>query len=356
MATSMPFHQRSPAAASAVEQSRARPMTALLERLGSAVDVPPWSAYLPEQLQRQGLRAPRATEVAREASLSLATPDLGQAADAPSKGSQQFCLQDPKIAGQVWSLSQEAHGCRQVQRAMECAPSDVSREALASELRGHVVEACKCPHANHVLQKLIVLLPSSSSQFVVDELMAEQVTQIARHKYGCRIIQRLVEQCHPSQVLQLVETLLTDIPLLSRHPYGTHVVQNILQHGSDEHRGRVMEAVVKNIRDLGSEARGCAVVSAALSHGPDSDRAALARILVHESGLLEFLASSRHGHVAALCTLELLVGDELKEARSSLRAEEETLRNSRYGVIVLDFLEATDSNPQLRGAACQTDA
>jgi len=356
MATPMPCYRSSPAVSSAVQQSRAMPMAALLDRLGSGVDMLPWSAYLPEQLQPPELRAARAEEAARKAALSLVTLLPGQTADAPSKGSQQFCLQDLQVAGRVWSLSQEAHGCRQVQQALETAPSDASREALARELSGHILEACKCPHANHVLQKVILLLPSSSLQFVVDEMMAGQITQIARHKYGCRIIQRLVEQSNPSQVLQLVEKALTDIPSLSRHPYGTYVVQNILQHGSDEHRRQIVKVVVKDIRVLGSEAHGCAVVSAALSHGPDADRAALAQILLREAGLLVFLASSRHGHIAALRALDLLEGSDLTDARSRLHAEAESLRNSRYGRIVVDFLETTDLNQKLWSAACRAGA
>jgi len=157
-------------------------------------------------------------------------------------------------------------------------------------------------------------------------------------------------------VLQLVESALTDIASLSRHPYGTYVVQNILQHGSDEHRGQIVKVVVKDIRVLGSEAHGCAVVSAALSHGPDADRAALAQVLLREPGLLVFLASSRHGHVAALRALELLVGGDLKDARSRLHAEAESLSHSRYGRIVVDFLETSDSNQQLWNAACRAGA
>jgi len=218
------------------------------------------------------------------------------------------------------------------------------------------VEACKCPHANHVLQKLILLLPASSLQFIIDELMGGALAQIVRHKYGCRIIQRLVEHCHASQVQQLVQNVLKDVLALSRHPYGTYVVQNVLQHGTDEHRGRIVQAVMKGIRILGSEPCGCAVVSAALSHGLDGDRYSLVQLLLREPGLLAFLASSRHGHIAVLRALDLFTGDEQEDARGQIRQEAVSLRHSRYGRVVVEYLAKSDPNQLLLSAACRAGA
>jgi len=352
IAPSMP--RQCSSSASGLERSRPVPLRALLDRLGSGVHVLPWSAYLPDELQPPELRAARA----KAASIPRSSPTRpeGKSAGASPTGSKTFCLEEMKIAGRVWSLAQEAHGCRQVQEALDAASSDEFREMLASELRGHVIEASKCPHANHVLQRFILLLPALSSQFIIDELMAGTITQTARHKYGCRIIQRLMEHCHVSQVQQLVESVLTDIPGLSRHPYGNYVIQNILQHGMEGHRQSILKSVGKDIRFLGSESYGCAVVSAALSYGPDADRAALAQILLKEPGLLVFMASTRHGHVAALRSLELLEGKENEEAQRRLQAEATTLRNSRYGRIVVDYLKSTDVTQQLLSSACRAGA
>merc|ERR1711920_1153398 len=96
-------------------------------------------------------------------------------------------------------------GSRRVQEALKEAANEAVREELVSKLKGHVLEAMVCPHANFVLQKSIELSPAHSLQFVVDELKASNsVTRAARHKYACRILQRLFEHCCLDQIRDLV--------------------------------------------------------------------------------------------------------------------------------------------------------
>jgi len=111
----------------------------------------------------------------------------------------------------VWRLSQDQKGCLKVQEALQGAGSDDARRAIAAELEGHVWEAMRCPHANHVVQKCIMTMRPHALQFIIDEIEsrgAAGVRKIAKHQYGCRILQRLLEHCRPDQVQGLVEDLL----------------------------------------------------------------------------------------------------------------------------------------------------
>eukprot|EP00913_Durusdinium_trenchii_P035379 g33108.t1 len=100
----------------------------------------------------------------------------------------------------------------------------------------------RCPHANHVLQKCITCSRPQDCQFIVDEIMACNgfVELAARHKYGCRIIQRLLERC-PLQVERIAAAILSDVSGIARHPYGNYVLQNLLEHGTPAHRHRLAE-------------------------------------------------------------------------------------------------------------------
>merc|ERR1711964_367573 len=102
------------------------------------------------------------------------------------------------------------------------------------ELHGHVVEAMHSPHANFVLRKCVERLPAQSIQFIIDELLAEgpaAISEAARHRYGCRIIEALIGLCPSSQLQQITELFLADAPGLCGHMYGNFVMQKILQHG-----------------------------------------------------------------------------------------------------------------------------
>merc|ERR1712232_867614 len=80
-------------------------------------------------------------------------------------------------------------------------------------------------------------------QFMVDEIEcrgAAGVRTMAKHRYGCRIFQRLLEHCRPPQVQKLVEVLLAEALPLSEHIYGHFVMQHIVEYGTDSQRDRLI--------------------------------------------------------------------------------------------------------------------
>merc|ERR1719215_1111840 len=162
------------------------------------------------------------------------------------------------LVGQVWVLSQDLVGCRQVQEALDAAPSHEAREVLAEELHGHVLKAMRCPHANHVLQKCIALLRPDALQFIVDELLARDglVVQAAKHRYACRIVQHMLSKCPSSQMAELVEVLMRDAVVLACHSIGHYSVQRILDAGTEEQRYRLIRTVERNVRSIGQSSQG----------------------------------------------------------------------------------------------------
>merc|ERR1719277_852214 len=157
------------------------------------------------------------------------------------------------VPGNVWHLSRDPRGCRAVQSALEEASTDKEREALAGELRGNCDRAARCPHANHVLQKIVVKLRPQSLQFVIDEIVEAGVLQVARHKYGCRVIQRLIEHCEELQVQEVIGDLLRNFRLLAKRPYSNYVLQHMLQYGSEVVQTKAMNIVGGSVLELGSD-------------------------------------------------------------------------------------------------------
>lgn len=242
-----------------------------------------------------------------------------------------------EISGRVWDLSRDQQGCRHVQDVLDNTTSRV-QEAIAYELRGHVWEASRCPHANYVLQKCITVLRPQARQYVIEELVLRKrgVIDVSKHRYGCRIIQRLLEHCSCAQVERIMEILLAGLKDLCLHAYGNYVVQHMIEHCRDmRQRRRLFQIITEGAPEMALDQHACAIVSKALSHGTPDEKLGLARVLAHQTNLLSDMALTRHGHVAAKTVLETLTGNEKEVASQNLLRNERNLRSSRYGRHVL---------------------
>ena len=123
------------------------PLRALIERIDANED-PPWASYMSPAI----VRAERAAQPKEELPRLL-----GARVEQEQSNLTGCCARETSsslLTGRVWELSQDSKGCREVQQAIEEASDDV-RCSLVAELCGHVLDAMRCPHANHVLQKCI---------------------------------------------------------------------------------------------------------------------------------------------------------------------------------------------------------
>jgi len=365
------------------------PARALASRLRNQTETQSWAGFLPPELQR--LREPNAVDERLPSATSTAATSSSATgstlcADAPpfhhSRGSLALRPEAPaftlgtdtgyseglaakEMAAEtkpqkemsslnrvvdIWELSKDKAGCRVVQEAFEAGP-DKERLRLAEQLKGHVWEALRCPHANYVIQKVITTTRPQDSQFIIDELLqgsrvdaASGPAWVARHRYGCRVVERLLEHCPAAQAKLLIDSILIEPVQLCTHPYGNYVMQHILEHGSPEHKHIIcglLEPLAKTLG--GGSLQGseyvCAVFGKALCHGSPEDRARLARSVILVPRLLTDIACTRHGHVTAKLVLQAADCEHLGMAQSQLAAKADFLRQSRYGRFVIACLD-----------------
>jgi len=285
-------------------------------------------------------------------------PRLGPTSLGEQTGSMVTKPSSARIAHSVWRLSRHPDGCREVQAALEEADSEEVRASVAAELRGHIWEALRCPHANYVVQKCIVTMQPQASQFIIDELLRRgpgTAAQAARHRFGCRILERLLEHCLPCQLVRLVEDIIVDAVALSSHPYGNYVVQHIIEHGIPDHQQRLSAMLAQNALAMGSDGYASAVVAKALAHGAHASRLNLARAAFATPGLLAVMARTRHGHVAVKLILQLLEESPTERAMAcrELEADAVGLRSSRYGrFVALDLEQRCGRAGDKGGSSC----
>lgn len=267
--------------------------------------------------------------------LASVGPSLACAEGATASASSS----SPSINGRVWALSQDEAGCRLVQSALE-ESTDCERGAIARELMGKVWNAIHCANANHVLQKCIMTMRPADAQFIIDELMLVngRPCQAAQHKYGCRILQRLLEHCRSDQVRPLVECLLRDSVPLSRHQYASYVMLQVLEHGSDEQQRLIKMSLAAKPPAVGCDA-ACAVICKALECGSKEESVILAKSIIRSKGLIVRMARTRRGHFVIKAIMQLLRESqdvcELETVVNDILAMSEHLSDSRYGRAII---------------------
>lgn len=185
----------------------------------------------------------------------------------------------PFSIGDVYAMSRDRKGCREVQKWLgDTSAHGEMKLAIASEFKGRVVEACLHDHANFVLQKTVEELQASATSFIAEEINGSEDSGrlVAKHRKGCRTVQRLIEHgALTPAVAALIDTVLDSVVEFCCHKYGHHVVEAILEHGQEEHKHRVAAAFLGNVLGFAHHPQAGFVVVKVLTSGNDRDRHAV---------------------------------------------------------------------------------
>lgn len=242
------------------------------------------------------------------------------------------------LFGSVLKMSFEPFGCRVMQSALDLAGTS-EKDALVAELHGHVLEAVSSPHANFVIQKVIEVLPVMGASFVAKELTLF-AAEVARHRFGCRILCRLVEHhlCGGTTspaTTDLIEELLLDADQLIRHNFARHVLDLILEHGSETHKKQISDAIRSNLFHNAKNRNASYVVEKALCLCSAADTHALASELLSDPARFLTLAVHECGCHVVKAVLKSHA-ECAQQARELLLAKVAQVRASKYGKQLLD--------------------
>merc|ERR1719356_1262605 len=109
-------------------------------------------------------------------------------------------------------------------------------------------------------------------------MLEGDVTKAAHSKFGCRVLQRLIEHFPEEDVAPLLEALIGkgDLQALMISRFGNFVVQCILEHGPSEHRSRVAAVLVgeedKTFARLAENKYASHVVQHAMKHCDEAEQ------------------------------------------------------------------------------------
>jgi len=200
------------------------------------------------------------------------------------------------LHGSAKPLALSRCGCRVIQKLLEVVGGN-DREALFFELFECFGDLYSSSHGNHVLQKMVEVMPPAKRALLLREFTGRG-HKVARHRFGCRILERVIEHCseNDAQAASLLDDVVADAPALCRHQYGNFVVQHLVEHGSEERRSRLIDAMLSAIPAFSMHRTASHCIQRALLYGNDEGRDAIVDALLAEgANALVDIACSRSG-------------------------------------------------------------
>jgi len=207
---------------------------------------------------------------------------------------------------------------------------------LLPELRGHVRDAIRSPNANFVIQKIIEMMPAAQAAFIAEELSG-MALEVACHRFGCRILSRLVEHsAFGTKSFELLDQLIPDAGLLCKRSFGHYVIQSILEHGTMDQRHQVMDVLCRNPLDYVLNRNGCYVIEAAISYCSSEDQERFVDKLLGEgANVFSTLAQSQFGSYVVRALLRL-PSSTAKKVQNRLQDVLQDLEVTKFGRRVLE--------------------
>lgn len=229
----------------------------------------------------------------------------------------------------VKELALEEHACRLVQKALGIADREL-RTKLLQQLEPHAVELYESQHGNHVLTKVVEVIPSAYLGPMIQQLEDKGWEEVAKHRFGCRVLERLIEHAKPEQISGLIAMALNKSEMLSRHPYGNFIVQHLFEH-VPECRHDLLATILQQIPSLSMHRTASHVVQRALDYCDEDAQALIVQtFFASTSPDLVEIASGRYGSYVAeqlIQLSEVLV----QEVKTRLERSLDVLCQSQFG-------------------------
>ncbi|CAE7309949.1 APUM5 [Symbiodinium sp. CCMP2456] len=247
-----------------------------------------------------------------------------------------------KVKGSILELAKDKYGCRVVQKMMESLPQQLKMD-IASEIMDNVIECIEDMNGNHVIQKVVENLDEVHFVIAAVSKSSETAESMASHIYGCRIIQRLLENCPLDRLDGILDPIVSAVGKLSKDKHANYVIQCILEKGRFEDKRSIVKAISKNVLDFSKNKVSSNVVEKCLevtSDGPaaeslEEERAALYSAVLGSAGdqraPINQLMTDKFGNYTAQRIIQYSRGEDWQELRRRIEVLEKDLKNSPTG-------------------------
>ncbi|KAH9386259.1 pumilio RNA-binding family [Nematocida major] len=235
-------------------------------------------------------------------------------------------------------LALHMYGCRVIQKALEC--KDIN-EMIVQKIKGHVIDLVCDQNGNHVVQKCVECV---DTDFVIKEF-EEDAVSLSKHRYGCRVIQRIFE--NSTRCTSAIEKIISNAKALVEDQYGNYVIQHILEKGTQDHKVKIITELSGNIAEYSIHKFASNVMEKCVICGTPDDRRHMLKQLrsaVGASGedMLVQISMDKFGNYVIQRLLDVLTGPEKELLVGHLKANIGDLKKSSYTKCIVSKIAALD--------------
>ncbi|KAI4596581.1 mRNA binding protein puf3 [Pestalotiopsis sp. 9143b] len=193
------------------------------------------------------------------------------------------------MQGSIPDLSINMYACRVVQKALEHVLVDQQAEIVAELLQTDETlrMLIENQNGNHVIQKIILQVPEMCMPQLTKYCQGE-VARLSPHKFGCRVIQRMLEKGTAEQKSVLMREIDDCATSLISNEFGNYVAQHVILHGDEVDRRRFIQLAIDRLLEYSCHKYASNVVEKCIVHSTPEERRTILKILITPD------ASSRH--------------------------------------------------------------
>lgn len=248
-----------------------------------------------------------------------------------------------QVKSGIIDLSMDKYGCRVVQKFLETL-RDEDWDDLVSQFFDKVIDCIEDANGNHVIQKVVENMPSSGHISFVIQAVAKRAEDMALHQYGCRIIQRLLENAELESIAGILDPIVEATDKLSKDKHANYVIQCILERGRLQDKIRIVKLITEKVLEFAKNKVSSNVVERCFeitTVGPDAsklveNRTALMSAVLGSSGDTRApfaqLMTDKFGNYTAQRIIEYSRGEDWQELRRRVEAVQDDLKKSATGL------------------------
>ena len=183
-------------------------------------------------------------------------------------------------------------------------------------------------------------MPPSAVHFILHELQSVySPSELAKHRFGNRVFQRMIEHFHPSQLDVFVDGVVEKAEELCFDQFGNFVIQHVIEHGSMKHKTAISDMLLANVEKVAMHWCASKVLDKALIY--TTFKYDLAKAILDKEGLVVDMAIKCRGGLMAtqrlfkVCEGHYVLENIFMEQVSKRLSD---LEESKHGLQLLDSM------------------